>query len=267
MNDEGQIKEHWERGELSEAIQDVLNLAGKDLHALTLDDLAPFDQFHGGGKWFTLRLARLADLKAGMKVLDVGGGLGGPARMLALEFGCHVTVVDLTESYVQAGEMLTDFMGLNDRVSHKIGNALELSFEDGSFDVVWTQNSGMNIEDKERLYAGFHRVIRQNGLLVFQELMAGPNQPLVFPVMWSRDGAMNFLRKPEQMRAVIEVTGFRIRRWDDVTNEKTPSAPRPAYSIQQLVMGDDLLARIRIADKRNDTEKRLVMVQAVFDRM
>jgi len=125
----------------------------------------------------------------------------------------------------------------------------------------------MNIEDKEGLYARFHCVIRPKGLLVFQELMSGPNQPLVFPVMWSRDGSMNFLRKPEQLRATIEAAGFQVRKWEDVTKEKTPKTPRPVHSVQRLVMGDDLLAKIRVADKRNDDENRLVMCHAVFERI
>ena len=261
------IKDHWEREYLSEAIRAALVESRKDLNELTLDDLAPLDQFHGGGKAFTTRLARLASLKLGMKALDVGGGLGGPARTLALEFGCHVTVIDLTESYVQDGRMLTSLMGLGERVTHRLGNALELPFEDESFDAVWTQNSGMNIEDKESLYAEFHRVIRPNGLLVFQELMSGPNQPLVFPVMWSRDGVNNFLRTPEQMRATVEAAGFQVRKWDDVTDKKTSDASRPSYSIQKLVMGEELLAEITRASKRNDEEKRLVMYHAVFERI
>ena len=262
------IKDHWEREDLSEAILSALRESGKNLDALTLDDLAPFDQFHAGGKRFTQRLARLANLKPGMSVLDVGGGLGGPARTLALEFGCHVTVVDLTESYVRAGRMLTSLMKLDDLVTFQVGDALNLLFDDNSFDAVWTQNSGMNIADKEKLYAGFHRIIRPNGLLVIQEPMSGPNQPLIFPAMWSRDGSNNFLRKPEQMRGMIEAAGFRLHQWDDVTNEKDPpGAIRPTHSIQKLVMGEELLAEIRIADKHNDDEQRLVMIQAVFERI
>jgi len=95
------------------------------------------------------------------RVLDVGGGLGGPARTLAVKYGCRVTVIDLTESYVRAGELLTERLRLGDRVSHRVGDALELPFPAGTFDIVWTQNSGMNIADKERLYAGFHRVLRR----------------------------------------------------------------------------------------------------------
>ncbi len=267
INRTQQIKAHWEREDLGEAILAALRESGKNLNALNLDDLAPFDQFHRGGKRFTLRLANLAGLKPNMHILDVGGGLGGPARTLALEFGCQVTVIDLTESYVRAGELLTNLMGLGQRVTHQPGDALELPFDDNSFDAVWTQNSGMNIADKESLYAGFKRVIRPNGLLVIQEPLSGPNQPPIFPVMWSRDGSNHFLRKPEQIQAVIKAAGFRLVKWDDVTDEKDPPiAVRPMYGIQKLVMGDELLAEIRIADQRNDGEQRLVMIQAVFER-
>jgi SAM-dependent methyltransferase len=262
------IKDHWEREDLSEAIRSALIDSGKDLKSLTLDDLAPFDQFHAGGKRFTLRLANLAGLQRGMRILDVGGGLGGPARTLALEFGCRVTVVDLAESYVHAGRMLTSLMKLDNHVTFHVGDALALLFDNNSFDAVWTQNSGMNIADKESLYTGFHRLIRPNGLLVIQEPMSGPNQPPVFPVMWSRDGSNHFVRKPEQMRGMIEAAGFHLLRWDDVTNEKDPPGTiRPTQSIQKLVMGEELLAEIRIADKHNDEEERLVMVQAVFERI
>ena len=156
---------HWEREQLAESILAALAAAGKNLDALTIDDLAITDQFHGGGKPATVRLARLFGAAPGQRVLDVGGGLGGPARTLAVEFGCRVTVVDLTESFVRAARVLTARLGLDDRVSHHVGDALDLRFDDGAFDVVWTQNSGMNIADKARLYAGFHRVLRPGGLL------------------------------------------------------------------------------------------------------
>src|SRR5499426_3102328 len=91
------VNEHWERPGIERAILDALAAAGRDVSRLTIDDLAPADQFHGGGKPATERLARLANLRPGMRVLDVGGGLGGPARTLAGQFGCIVTVVDLTE--------------------------------------------------------------------------------------------------------------------------------------------------------------------------
>ena len=262
------MNDYWGREGLGQAILDTLVASGKNLGALTIDDLAPTDQFHGGGKAATVRLACLVGLLPGTRVLDVGGGLGGPARPLAVEFGCHVTVIDLTASYVRVAEMLTARLGLGDRVTHHIGNALELPFDPGTFDVVWTQNSGMNIADKERLYGGFHRVLQPGGRLAFQEPMAGPVQPPIFPVMWARDAATNFLRGPAEMRALIEAAGFRMRAWEDVTLEiagSRPYAAVPNHTIQSLVMGD-ALAAISLTGRRNRDEGRIVMVHAVFDR-
>jgi ubiquinone/menaquinone biosynthesis C-methylase UbiE len=262
------IGEHWGRDGLGQRILDALAAAGKDLESLTVDDIAPADHFHGGGKPATDRLARLAAPPAETRVLDVGGGLGGPARTLAVKYGCRVTVLDLTESYVRAVELLTERLRLGDRVSHRVGNALELPFPAGAFDMVWTQNSGMNIADKERLYAGFHRVLRPSGVLAFQEPMAGPGGPPIFPTMWARDASQSFLRSPDAMRALIEAAGFRVRTWDDVTADTsvaTPPAALPAYAISKLVMGDALPA-IMAAGQRSRDERRVLMIHAVCDR-
>jgi len=259
---------YWDREHLAETILAALAAAGKDLGALTIDDLAVTDQFHGGGKASTLRLARLFGARPGLHVLDVGGGLGGPARTLAVEFGCRVTVVDLTESFVRAARVLTARLGLEDRVSHEVGDALDLRVDAGAFDVVWTQNSGMNIADKERLYAGFHRVLRPGGLLAVQEPMAGPVQPAVFPLMWAREPAASFLRTPAEMRALIAGAGFAERAWEDVTAETAGPASAeaiPPHSAQRLIMGAALDEIIR-ANHRNRAERRVVSVQAVFER-
>jgi predicted methyltransferase len=126
----------------------------------------------------------------------------------------------------------------------------------------------MNIADKERLYAGFHRVLRPGGLLALQEPMAGPVQPIVYPVMWAADASTSFLRTPQAMRAVIEAAGFRARAWEDMTADTAgPSsgAAVPPHSIQRLVMGDAIDAIIA-AGQRNRAEGRIVSIQAVFER-
>ena len=260
--------DYWGRDGLERAILTALAVAGRDIDALTIDDLAPADQFHSGGKDATVRLARLAGARPGLRILDVGGGLGGPARTLAAEFGCHVAVVDLTESYVRAGAALTARLGLADRVTHRVGDALAVEVGADSFDVVWTQNSGMNVADKERLYAGFARLLSPGGVLAIQEPMAGPVQPPIFPVMWARDATTSFLRRPEEMRGVIEAAGFRVRAWDDVTAQlagPSTGAAVPAHGIQRIVMGD-ALDEITRAGQRNREERRIVIVQAVFER-
>jgi SAM-dependent methyltransferase len=263
------VRDFWDRGELEQAVLAALDalIAAAGGEPPTVDMLAPLDQFHGGGKAATSRLARLADLAGGMAVLDVGGGLGGPARTLAAEHGCLVTVLDLAPSYVRAGAALTERLGLGDRVSHRVGQALALPFADGAFDVVWTQNSGMNVEDKERMVTEFRRVLRPGGRLAFQEPMAGAAQPPVFPLMWAEDSATNFLRTPARMRGLLEASGFRIDAWDDVTAETIGGrAPPQGTSIQSLVMGERLAA-IAAAGRRNRDEGRIVMVQAVAERL
>lgn len=262
------MTDHWGREHLAESILDALATAGKNLDALTMDDLAVTDQFHGGGKPATTRLAKLCGVRPGLRVLDVGGGLGGPARTLAAEYGCRVTVLDVTESYARAGRMLTARLGLEDRVRHGVGDALALPSNDGAFDLVWTQNSGMNLADKERLYAGFHRVLRRGGVLALQEPMAGPTQPPVFPLMWADDAGTSFLRPPDAMRALIARAGFVERVWDDVTDDIAGPATAEAiaaHSAQRLIMGARLEAILR-SNHRNRTERRIVSVQAVFDR-
>jgi MPBQ/MSBQ methyltransferase len=266
MSETRAISEYWRRDGLERAMLEALVAAGKSLDALTIDDLAPLDQFHGGGKPATLRLGRLGGLRPGLRVLDVGGGFGGPARTLAVEFGCRVTVADLTESYARAARMLTTRLGL-DRVVHVVADALDLPFDEQSFDVVWTQNSGMNIAGKDRLYRGFRRMLRPGGVLAIQEPMAGPVQPLIFPVMWAQDAGSSFLWPPDTMRAVIEAAGFASRAWDDVTAETAGPAidAIPPHSIQRIVMGEALEAIIA-AGHRNREEHRVLTVQAVFAR-
>ncbi len=259
-------RRYWERAGLGERILNELRGEGKDIDHLTVADLAPYDHFHGGGMGMTLLLASAAELRPGMKILDVGGGLGGPARTLAVEFGCDVTVADLTESYIEAGRLITEKLHLESMVRFIQTDALNLPFEQNSFDLVWTQNSGMNISDKRGLYEGFNRVLHPGGKLAFQEPMLGINRPILFPVMWAEGETTSFLKSPEEMELIIQSAGFDVLEWRDVSAELEINRRKYGFSdrgIQVVVMGDRL-PRISQASKQNADEGRVVLTQGIF---
>ena len=229
QNDYRSIGEHYASDGLAVAILTALHKAGNDLDSITAQDLTPVDQLHTRGKDATLELAHLAGITPEMRVLDVGGGLGGPARTLATEIGCSVEVLDVTEEFCRAGEMLTTRTGLGHLVSFRYASALDMPHPDASFDAVWMQHSSMNIADKERLYAEIHRVLRPGGHLALHEIMAGPVAPIHFPVPWARGPEISFLRPPEEVRALIHrhrLRGVSLDRRDNVHHTMVPGTTR-----------------------------------------
>jgi SAM-dependent methyltransferase len=269
------LSTHYGRKDLGLAIVEGLRAAGKDPDAIRPDDLAPVDHFHIRGKEATLELARLAGLKRGMRVLDVGGGLGGPARTLAGQLGCHVTVLDLTEEYCRVGEDLTRRTGLSGQVVFRHGSALEVPFPDQSFEAVWTEHSSMNIENKERLYDEIHRVLRPGGRLAMYEIMGGPNVPIHFPVPWAREPALSFLRPPQAIRTLLAGKRFNEVAWVDVSTPALdwfrervatarPAAAPPPLGVH-LLLGEDFAPMSR-NQVRNLEEGRITVVMGVWER-
>ena len=274
-DDTAAVRATYATADLGDAILAGLRAAGKDMDALRPDELAPVDQFHTGGRAATITLAARAGLTAGMRVLDVGGGIGGTARTLASAIGCTVTVLDLTEEYCRAGEMLTARTGLSDRVTFRHGDALALPFPDASFDAVWMQHASMNIPDKARLAVEVYRVLRPGGRFALHEVMAGPVQPVHFPVPWAREPSASFLQPPETVRAVIRAAGFDELAWVDETDaardwfrHRLAGAPAqsglPPLGIH-LLIGADFGMRMRNI-LRNLDEERIAVIQAVFAR-
>lgn len=231
-----------------EKIEAGLNLAGKDAHSLTVDDLAPLDEFHTRGRESTLEIAELANLKASDLVLDVGCGLGGTARHLAEQYKCHVVGVDLTEEYISVGKKLTELVGLSDRVELRQGSALEIPYEDGRFDVVWTEHVQMNIADKNRFYSEIARVLKPGGRLLFHDIFRGRGDPPFYPAPWAEDDSISALVTETEARAFIEQVGLEIDQWIEKVQESIESFKRVSAQIEldgtppigvHLLMGDN----------------------------
>lgn len=249
----------------------ALDAAGKDLDNLTPNDLFPFEDLHVRGRAATHDLARLAGMRPGTWVLDVGCGIGGPARTLAVEYGCRVTGIDLTEGYVEAGRILVERVGLSDRVSLAFGNALDLPFDDASFDVVWMQHVAMNVDDKGRLYREAGRVLRPGGKLAIHEILAGSVCPLRYPVPWANDPSFSFLVSAGRLREKLAESGFLQLAWKDDTSKCIEWARKPRHSgnsrtlpsVLEALLGPDYQQRIENV-RRNLIEGRIEVVQAVF---
>ena len=268
------VVRHYGLKSLEEKILAALADAGKDPENLTLADLAPVDEFHIRGKEATEELAGLAELGPDRTVLDVGSGLGGSCRYLAATFGCRTTGIDLTPEYVELSERLSSRVGQTEVIDFRVGSALDMPFDDDSFDVVWTEHAQMNIEDKGRFYSEIHRVLRDGGRLVFHDIFAGEGGDLRFPVPWAGRPEINFLLPSAELRDVLESRGFRVRHWADKTEpsldwfraalERARSGGPPAVGIH-LLMGDDAPEKLRNMAK-NLEEQRLVVLQAALTK-
>jgi SAM-dependent methyltransferase len=168
--------------------------------------------------------------------------LGGPARTLASEYGCQVVGIDLTEEYVEAAAALTDKVRLSDKVSFRKGSALHLPFEDDAFDVVWSQNVFMNIEDKAAAIREAARVLRPQGILAMEIMLAGGKDGLEYPVLWADHPDISFLIPPDEFRGLMTQAGLIKLEWEDVTQRALESVRkrRALPPEEQPMLGIDI---------------------------
>ncbi len=271
MSDLDSIEGHWSRGGIGDAILAALAEAGMDPDNLKPEDLAAVDEFHVRGREATLEMAPRLGLDASKTVLDVGSGIGGPSRLLAAQFGCHVTGLDLTDEYCRVAEMLAGRTGLAHRVTFRQGNALDMPFADGEFDVEITQHMAMNIADKAALYREMARVLKPGGLLGLYDVLQGAGGEVYFPVPWAREPSISHLATPEELRELLEDAGFEIVHWADTTVRGRDWFQARAEAAEQggapplgfhLLLGEDFLAMAK-NQVRNLEEDRVAMIETV----
>ena len=260
------LEAHYSARDIEARILAAVRAAGLNPEQrLSPEQLGALDHFHTGGFRASLELLELAQIRAEDRVLDIGAGLAGSARMLASALGCRVDCIELSSDYYAGAVLLNLLTGLEDRIDVHQGSALDLPFPDDSFDAVWMQNVGMNIADKRRLYAEVYWVLKPDGRFAFQEMAAGEAATSYFPLPWATDPADSFLVSAEEIRSVLGESGFIAELFEDTSDahlSRTPEGAAPGQ-LTLAVFVDNLAQKAGNA-RRSLQEGQIRLVRGVF---
>ena len=276
MNAASDIPDHYSQGGLLARLEASLREDGVDPAHPTLEQLAPYDHFHGRGLEATEDMADRLPVSAADRILDIGSGLGGPARYMARRFGCRISGIDLTAEFCKVARLLTARLGFEDRVSFQQGDALAMPFEDAAFDGAYSMNVSMNIADKRALYREIARVLKPGAWLCLSEVAQGPGGEPEYPLPWAATAASSFLATPEATRADLEASGFSIESLRDTSSEARDFAARsraiveaggkPPHRAVMLALGER--AREAVANTgRAATERRTLPIEILCRRV
>jgi sarcosine/dimethylglycine N-methyltransferase len=271
---ESDVAGHYGSAGIAERILAALKAANGADAPITVDALAVLDHFHGRGIVATQELVELLKPQPGEHILDIGSGIGGPARWFAAKCGVHVTGVDLTAEFCAAAEALNRATGLADRVMIKNGSALALPVPDDGFDRAYSQNVIMNIADKRGFYREAFRALRPGGVLALSNLCLGKSGQVVYPVPWAETAATSFLVPQEEMEADLRAVGFAIVSFRDTSADILPAQMRNRERLEReglaplgthLIMGERLL-EMQINSSRNLEEGKVATIETLVQK-
>ena len=267
------VEEHYYQDGIFEKILKLLKEQGKE--RITREDITQVDEFHVRGAAVSVELAEEAGFDKNTRVLDVGCGIGGPARMLAAKFGCKVTGIDITEEFIRTAKLLSRETGLDEQTEFITGNALQLPFNNESFDVVWTQHAQMNIKDKGTFYSEICRVLKKGGRFIYYDIFSINHETLYFPVPWAMNGSLSFLMTINELNGLLTELGLLEITAKDETMEaiqffkqmKERSAKEgPPGPVMYILMGkntNEMLAGL----VRNINEKKIELQSGIYKKL
>ncbi|WP_157230939.1 class I SAM-dependent methyltransferase [Kiloniella laminariae] len=267
-------------GDTAPALKDIL-ATKYEVPPFNASDFPPFDHLHTRGLVATKEMSEFLPLNPGARILDIGCGIGGPARYLAEQFACHVDGIDLTKDFCETAELFNHLSGLDKKITITHGSALDLPYPDNSFDTVWTQHTSMNIAAKEGFYAEIHRVLKPGGMLLFHDIFlhpdtAGKTTEILLPVPWASEEKYSHLTYSELTRDLLAELGFLREVWNDVTAETllwylssvdgNPQKSKIPGLDPRLLIGQDLKLRAQNL-KQNLSNGKLQVMQGVFQKI
>lgn len=266
-----QIAEHWKKDDAYDRIVAALRESGIPLDRVTVEDLAPVDHFHARGVQATVELSELLPIRAGQHIVDIGCGLGGPARYIAQRTGCHVTGIDITQSLVDTARRLTALVGMESQIRIEHGDGQRLPFADAAFDGAYAQHVTMNVPDRPAFFSEAYRVLRPGAFFALTEHGLGPRGNPHHPVPWSADGTGEYLVPPSETRALLDNAGFVAVQIQDTGPkylesyrkliERAESGDLPPLGYH-LLMGPSALQKTRMS-ARNIEEGRTHPIQVI----
>ncbi len=207
---ENNVSQHYTDANLMTRIFEGLEAAGIVLNELQLSDLAPVDEFHIGGREATEYAISKMDLKPSDHVADIGCGIGGASRYIGSEIGCQVSGIDLTPEYIAIARALTELTSLNEKVDFEVASALQMPYEDETFDAAITFHMAMNVKDRAGLYREAARVMKPGATFCIYDVMKKSEEELSFPVPWAQTPATSHLVTPKEMRELLNDAGFEV---------------------------------------------------------
>jgi len=260
---------YWDKGDIYPLIVSALEKMSKSLDSVTVNDLAPVDHFHARGFPATVELGDRLPIKANHHILDIGCGLGGPARYFAQRFQCKVSGVDIARPYVEAANKLNHLLGMNDLVTIEHGDGHQLPYEDGVFDGAYSQHVTMNVADRVQFFAEAYRVLKPGAFFALTDQGLGPTGNPHYPLPWSEDGSGAYLVSPSETRVLLEAAGFANIIAEDTgakylagykrAIERAAKGPLPPLGLH-ILMGENTNQKIQNA-ARNIEEGRTHPVQ------
>ena len=268
------IAAHYNIDNMANGVLQAIEKEKGTLKGLKVNDLVPLDGFHIRGRKSTIELSELLQIIPTDTILDVGSGLGGAARYLASQYGCHVVGLDLTPSYVSLARDLSELVGLQGINTFKCGNALKMPFEKGSFDIVWTEHVQMNISEKKEFILELFRALKPCGRLAVHEVFKGEKGEPYLPAPWSGDKSTSCIISDADMKQLFETTGFTVLEWHDVTDvssqwfqgilKRLDKSGFPPFGVH-LLMGENAKEKM-INVGRSLAEGRAKVIQAVLKK-
>jgi len=267
------VEQHYYQPELYEEILERLKGQGIDIDHVARNDIAGVDEFHVRGAEVSNELVTEYVLN-GSDVLDVGCGIGGPSRMLAVDFDCRVTGIDISQEFIRTAQKLSELVGVGDKTEFIQADALNLPFKDGSFDVVWTQHVQMNISDKSRFYSEINRVLNDTGMLIYYDIFRNNGMDVTYPVPWANDVSVSFLGTIDKMDSLLKDMGFTRLQTTDQTSSaflflkdlfkkiKMNGSPKIGLNV---LMGDSTKVKL-INILKGIEEKKIVLQSGIYKK-